>query len=99
MKVYIVSAPEEIRGIYETWAECKARTAGVKGARYQAVASREKAEAMLYGPGVVLPAGRYAFTDGNTAGGVGIVLVEQGPEEAVSVERIATSVQEIFRDE
>ena len=41
-KVYVVTAPDEIRGIYPTWPECEAKVKGVRGARYQAVASRER---------------------------------------------------------
>jgi hypothetical protein len=73
MKVYIVSEPHSTRGIYDTWSECQGAVSGVPGARYQSVATREKAEAMLEGRGVVLPPGMYAFTDGNAKGGVGIV--------------------------
>ena len=62
MKVYVVTAPESARGIYETWAECKAKVHGVPGARFQSVGSRAKAEAML-GDRVVLAPGVYAFTD------------------------------------
>jgi hypothetical protein len=54
------------------------RRLGVAGARYQAVASRAQAEAMLRGEPVVLRPGRYAFVDGNHMGGIGVVLVEQG---------------------
>ena len=97
MRVYVVTDPPSIRGIYDTWAECQAAVAGVPGARYQAVAARERAEAMLQGPGVALPAGTYAFTDGNAAGGVGIVLVEQGPEDARSMRETSMSVCEVFR--
>ena len=30
MKVYVVTAPKEIRGIYASWAECKAAVTGVR---------------------------------------------------------------------
>jgi ribonuclease HI len=96
MKVYVVIEPPWVRGIYQTWAECKAAVTGVTGARYQAVATREIADAMLSGPGVVLPPGTYAFTDGNTAGGVGIVFVEQGPDGEQLVSETSTSVGEVF---
>ncbi len=98
MKVYVVTHPESIRGIYATWAECKAAVSGVAGARYQAVASRAQAEAMLRGEPVVLPPGRYAFVDGNHMGGVGIVLVEQGEGGPASVREVGTTVYEVFGD-
>jgi len=56
-KVYVVTAPERIRGIYASWPECQAAVKGVSGARYQAVASREQAEAMLRGEARELSAG------------------------------------------
>lgn len=91
-KWYVVTKPDSARGIYETWAECKALVNRVRGARYQSVESREKAEAML-GDGIVLPAGTYAFTDGNAQGGVGVVIVDGGgsappKEHAVSVAQV-----------
>ncbi len=98
MKVYVVTHPESIRGIYATWAECKAAVSGVAGARYQAVGGREQAEAMLRGEPVVLPPGRYAFVDGNHMGGVGIVLVEQGEGGPASVREVGTTVYEVFGD-
>ncbi len=60
-KVYVVTAPERIRGIYASWPECQAAVKGVSGARYQAVASPEQAEAMLRGEGRELSAGLYGF--------------------------------------
>ncbi len=93
MRVYVVTAPKQIRGIYETWADCKAAATGCTGARYQAVDSREKAEALLNGRGVRLDPGRYGFRDGNAAGGVGIVFVNQPDKgEAIATE-ISTSVE------
>jgi ribonuclease HI len=96
MKVYVVTGPNEVRGIYETWAECKEAVSGIPGARYQAVDNRSKAEAMLSGSGVTLPPGSYAFTDGNSAGGVGIVFVEQDEEGIRSATEVSTSVEEVF---
>jgi hypothetical protein len=99
MKVYVVTAPASARGIYDTWAACKAAVAGVAGARYQAVESRERAEAMLRGEAVVLPPGLWAFVDGNHFGGIGVVLVEQpaaGGEPRV-LREVATTVYEVFR--
>ena len=95
MKVYVVTQPESIRGIYETWSECQAAVSGVAGARYQAVSSRELAEAMLRGEPVVLPPGRYAFVDGNHMGGIGVVQVEQG-DGARSAQELATTVYAVF---
>lgn len=95
MKVYVVTQPASIRGIYDTWADCKAAVARVPGARYQGVTTRQKAEAMLEG-GVLMPPGMYAFTDGNGLGGVGIVRVEMGPAGARSLDETSTNVEEIF---
>src|SRR5437870_10581323 len=96
MKVYVVTHPESARGIYDTWPACQAAIGGVKGARFQAVTSREKAEAMLRGDGVALGPGRYAFVDGNHLGGVGVVLVEQKPDGSREVKEISTSVASVF---
>src|SRR2546430_15166107 len=84
-KVYVVTAPERIRGIYASWPECQAAVKGVSGARYQAVASPEQAEAMLRGEGRELSAGLYGFVDGNPLGGVGAVLVERRDGEQPAV--------------
>jgi len=97
MKVYVVTAPEAIRGIHRSWEECRAAVAGVPGAQYQSVDTVEKAEAMLDGGGVVLPIGKFAFTDGNAAGGVGVVLGEVG-EAGTTVMEVSTSVAEVFGD-
>ncbi len=97
MKVYVVTEPESIRGIYETWPACKAAVSGIPGARYQAVSSREHAEALLRGEAVVLPPGTYAFVDGNHMGGIGVVLVEQGGDRPRSVKEVGTTVYDVFR--
>src|SRR5262249_22005050 len=101
LKVYVVTEPPSIRGIYETWPACKAAVAGVAGARYQAVENRERAEAMLRGEPVVLSAGLWAFVDGNHFGGIGVVLVEQGSDTGEPQVRreVATTVYEVFRNE
>jgi hypothetical protein len=97
MKVYVVTAPERIRGIYASWPECAAVVKGVPGARYQGVASREQAEAMLRGEGTALTKGLYAFVDGNHLGGVGVVIVEQrDDDEPTIVEQLGLTVREIF---
>jgi ribonuclease HI len=95
-RVYVVTAPDSIRGVYETWEACRAAVAGVRGARYQAVPSRDVAEAMLRGEGLRLEPGLYAFVDGNAMGGIGVVLVEQGPGGPVSVRELATTVYAVF---
>jgi ribonuclease H-related protein len=98
MKVYVVTAPDSVRGIYDTWAACRAAVTGVPGARYQAVASRDRAEAMLRGDGVTLGSGTYAFVDGNHEGGVGVVVVENAADGSHVVEEVGTTVDEVFRD-
>jgi ribonuclease HI len=95
-KVYVVTAPASISGIYNTWDACRAAVSGVRGARYQAVTSRAIAEAMLQGDGIRLPPGTYAFVDGNAMGGIGVVLVEQGESGPASVREWATTVYEVF---
>jgi len=84
-KVYVVTEPPDIRGIYRTWAECEARVKGVRGARFQAVASEAQAEAMLRGEGTALTPGLWAFVDGNHLGGVGVVIVQKIDDEQESV--------------
>lgn len=96
-KVYVVTAPERIRGIYDSWPACAAAVKGVSGARYQAVASREQAEAMLRGEGGELEPGLYAFVDGNHLGGVGVVIVRRlADAEPEIVEALALTVVEVF---
>ena len=96
-KVYVVTEPERIRGIYASWADCAAAVKGVSGARYQAVGSREQAEAMLRGEGAELEPGLYAFVDGNHLGGVGVVIVERPPDgESEIVEALGLTVEQVF---
>jgi len=95
-KVYVVTAPERIRGIYDTWAACEAAVKGVRGARYQAVPSRMQAEAMLRGEGTVLTPGLYAFVDGNHLGGVGVVVVDATREEPTEREAVGMTVTQVF---
>ena len=95
-KVYVVTAPQSIRGIYDTWDACRAAVSGVAGARYQGVASRGVAEAMLRGEGLRLEPGAYAFVDGNAMGGIGVVLVEQGESGPAAVRELATTVHDVF---
>ena len=96
-KVYVVTEPPTIRGIYTSWPACEAAVKGVSGARYQAVASRELAEKMLGGEGVALTPGLWAFVDGNHLGGVGVVVVEKrGAEEESVVEQGGYTVVEVL---
>jgi hypothetical protein len=96
-KVYVVTEPERIRGIYDSWDACAAAVKGVSGARYQAVGSREQAEAMLRGEGTPLEPGLYAFVDGNHLGGVGVVIVERTADaEPVIVEALGLTVDQVF---
>jgi hypothetical protein len=96
-KVYVVTEPERIRGIYASWADCAAAVKGVSGARYQAVGSREQSEAMLRGEGTELEPGLYAFVDGNHLGGVGVVIVERPPDgESEIVEALGLTVEQVF---
>ena len=95
-KVYVVTAPASIRGIYATWDACRAAVSGIAGARYQGVSNREIAEAMLSGEGLQLEPGLYAFVDGNAMGGIGVVLVEQRDAEPAVVREIATTVYDVF---
>jgi ribonuclease HI len=96
-KVYVVTEPERVRGVYDTWPACAAAVKGVSGARYQAVTGRAQAEAMLRGEGTALEPGLYAFVDGNHLGGVGVVLVERAARgEPVVSEAIGMTVREVF---
>ena len=96
-KVYVVTEPERIRGIYDSWPACAAAVQGVSGARYQAVGSRAQAEAMLRGEGTALEPGLYAFVDGNHLGGVGVVLVERTADgEPEILEALGLTVYEVF---
>jgi viroplasmin len=96
-KVYVVTAPDRIRGIYASWPDCAAAVKGVSGARYQAVGSREQAEAMLRGEGTELEPGLYAFVDGNHLGGVGVVIVERAADgDPEIVEAVGLTVAQVF---
>lgn len=102
MPLYVVTKPESIKGIYETWAECKSKVDGVAGAVYQKVEDRDEAVALLEGRPIVLSPGLHVFTDGNHRGGVGVVVVWMGSDpdgEPVPVTEIATSVDRVFRGE
>ena len=70
---------------------------GVSGARFQAVASREQAEAMLRGEGKELTTGLYGFIDGNHFGGVGVVIVERGKNgEPAVIDEVGMTVVQVF---
>jgi ribonuclease H-related protein len=97
-KVYVVTAPPSARGIYGTWPECQAAVKGAKGAKFMGVPSREKAESILNGDGVKLPPGRWAFTDANAAGGVGMVIVDRGTDDETASRETSTNVWEILED-
>ena len=99
MALYVVTQPESVKAIYDTWDACKAAVDGVKGARYQKVHDMEEAKDLIEGEGVVLSPGLHVFTDGNTQGGVGVVVVwmsEERSDDPVVVAEIATSVGRIF---
>jgi hypothetical protein len=96
-KVYVVTEPPEIRGIYRTWAECEAKVKGVRGAKFQSVASEEKGQAMLRGEGTALTPGLWAFVDGNHLGGVGVVIVRKtGEDQETVVEQGGYTVVEVL---
>jgi Caulimovirus viroplasmin len=96
-KVYVVTEPPQIRGIYATWRECEAAVKGVRGARFQGVATREQAEAMLRGEAKALTPGLWAFIDGNHLGGVGVVIVrKEGDEQESVVEQRGFTVVEVL---
>jgi hypothetical protein len=94
--VYVVTAPPDVRGIYDAW-ETVDRLQRGRNICQMLVWGREGAKAILNGPGVVLGPGLHGFTDGNAPGGVGVVLVD-GPrdDDDPAVAEIATSVREIF---
>lgn len=95
-KLYVVTAPASVRGVYESWPACQAAVTGRPGARFQAVSSRAEAEALLLGEGIRLGPGRYAFVDGNAMGGIGVVLVEVADGAPPAVRELATTVHEVF---
>lgn len=98
MKLYVVTEPESIRGLYESWSACEAAVSGVRGAVYQAVSSRSEAEALLSGRGTSLTEGVYAFVDGNHLGGVGVVFVKQRRSGPPIVKQLSTSVHKILAE-
>ena len=97
MRLYVVTHPESIRGIYDSWSACHAAVSGAPGARYQAVSSRAEAERALHGVPLTLPRGTYAFLDGNHRGGIGIVFVQQ-LRDGRTVKEVSTTVDQVFGD-
>ncbi|HZJ49751.1 MAG TPA: ribonuclease H family protein [Actinomycetota bacterium] len=98
---YVVTKPDSIRGVYDTWAECKLKVTGVAGAVYQKVENDGQAQLLLAGTSVVLPPGLHVFTDGNHLGGVGVVVVwaaNAGRAECTVVAEISASVGQVFYD-
>jgi hypothetical protein len=96
---YVITEPDSIKGVYETWDECRSKVKGVKGAKHQKVQDEAEAQALLNGTGVVLKPGLHVFTDGNHLGGVGVVIVwmsKNPSDEPTVVAEIATSVRRIF---
>jgi hypothetical protein len=77
--VYVVTAPPDVRGIYDLWKTVDRLQHG-RNICQMLVWGREGAKAVLDGRGVVLGPGLHGFTDGNASGGVGVVLVE-GPRD------------------
>jgi ribonuclease HI len=99
MPYYVITQPKSIKGIYDTWNECKSKVDGVAGAKYQKIHDLEQAKALVEGEGIILAPGLHVFTDGNHHGGVGVVVVwksEDPLEEPSVVTEIATSVGRIF---
>ncbi|MGH2766602.1 MAG: hypothetical protein ACRDKA_11925 [Actinomycetota bacterium] len=91
-----MTAPPELRGIYDIWGDVKKLLPG-RDVCQMKVYGREGAKAILDGRGVVLGPGLHAFTDGNAAGGVGVVVVEGPRDERDQPDReIATSVHAVF---
>jgi ribonuclease HI len=87
-----------INDIFETFEECKNAYTGSKGNRWMRVADQEEGKAILYGPGVILPAGSYAFTDGNGEGGVGVLLLDMDESGEPQNEReFRSHVLDVFK--
>jgi len=52
----------------------------------------------MLGDGIALPPWTCAFTDGNTAGGVGVVVLQQGPDTHRLMHEVPTTVTRAFSD-
>jgi len=96
MPVYVILAPESIRGICATWEECQAKIFGVSSAKFQKVPHEQAARAMLSGETDRLSAGTFAFTDGNHRGGIGIVFVHRAPDGKTARREVSTTLAEVF---
>jgi len=104
-QAYLVEIPPDLPRVLGTWAEVQEALKGSGRARQMKVRSsnpatsaREHAQAIINGDGVVLePGRRYAFTDANAKGGIGIVIVDEGHDGiAMSSEWPPTNVYEVF---
>ena len=80
-----------INAYFERYEDCKSAYTGSKGNRWMWVADEEEGQAILHGPGVILPAGSYAFTDGNGEGGIGVVLLDMDESGEPKNERAFSS--------
>lgn len=96
MPVYVVFAPETIRGIYPTWPACEAKVTGVRGATFQKAPSQAAAEAMLSGETLRLLPGLYVAIDGNHLGGLGCVFSHHGDGVAATTREYATTLAALF---
>ncbi|MFA5029049.1 MAG: ribonuclease H family protein [Candidatus Methylomirabilota bacterium] len=94
--VYVILAPDTIKGICATWGECRAKVTGVSGAKFQKVSSRDAAQAMIEGTADRIPPGTFAFVDGNHRGGVGVVLVHRTATGDTTRKEISTTLTEVF---
>ena len=96
--VYVILAPDTIKGICATWDECHAKVTGVPGATFQKVGSHDAAQAMLDGTPDRMPPGTFAFVDGNHRGGVGVVLVHRTAQGETTRKEISMTLTEVFPD-
>jgi hypothetical protein len=94
-KFYVALTPDGARRMFDTWDECKAYRDSIRGTRVHSVDSREKAKRIIAG-GIILEPGRFAFTDGNALGGVGIVLLASDGNDVYDVYEIPTNVFDVF---
>jgi len=50
VKFYGVAAPEEHKGVYTSWAECRPHVVGIKGAKYKSFPTEEEADEYVRNP-------------------------------------------------
>merc|ERR1719247_2329447 len=50
VKFYGVAAPEDHKGVYATWVECKPHVVGIKGAKYKSFPTEEEALEYIKNP-------------------------------------------------